>query len=257
MTEEITWQAADDTRALGAIDFKITRANKRQITGALWLPNDGKQTDTLVCCGHGGSGDRFQSPIPQFAARFADQRVAVLAIDGPDHGLRQHGPGGRAGLMIDLQRGDQALDDMSEDWRIAVDAVRSRDDLELPRLAYFGLSMGSIYGIPFLAQRDDLIAAVLGLHGVPEGMPHANKMMDAASRIEAPVHFLLQLDDEVFATEDSIRLFRAIGSYDKRMHGNPGKHADIARDEIEHCFDYLQSHISGNAAKREIVTISQ
>ncbi len=44
-----------------------------------------------------------------------DGGYPVLAMDGPAHGLREVGPGGREALALEMQR-PTMVDDMVEDW---------------------------------------------------------------------------------------------------------------------------------------------
>ena len=62
------------------------------------LPEQPAPDTPLILCGHGASGDRYQAPIPHLAKRFRAIGAGTLALDGPVHGLRQVGPGGRAAL---------------------------------------------------------------------------------------------------------------------------------------------------------------
>jgi pimeloyl-ACP methyl ester carboxylesterase len=136
----MSWQAG----RYGAEEFRI-HGNARPVTGALWLPDQAGPDTPLVFCGHGASGDRYQAPIPHLARRFTDESgFAVLAIDGPVHGLRQIGPGGRAAFAEEMRRPD-FVDRMVADWLCAWRAVQARG-LGAGRLGYFGLSMGTMFG---------------------------------------------------------------------------------------------------------------
>ena len=245
MSSTISWLETDDPNADGGLDFRIEREGKRDITGALWLPADGEQRDALICCGHGGSGYRYQAPLPSMARKFNKEGYPVLAIDGPDHGLRQSGPGGRMGLAMDLQRGPVALDEMTEDWADAIDAVRARDDVNAPRLAYYGASMGSMYGIPFLATRSDVVVAALGLLGETEALPITTHIKGLAEKVTCPLYYMVQLDDESFSSEGSVAMFQALGSANKRMHANPGLHAAIPIDEVGYLIQFMLDHLDG------------
>ena len=92
MPQSVEWNDLNSPHGKCVLDFRITRSGDRDVTGALWLPTSSKPGDTLFCFGHGGSGDRFQAPIPHIAQQLAKQGYPSLAIDGPDHGLRQTGP---------------------------------------------------------------------------------------------------------------------------------------------------------------------
>ncbi len=225
-------------------EFRISRVGRRDITGALWMPDTPSGARSLVCFGHGASGDRYQFPASRLAADLTAQGIAMLSVEGPDHGLRQTGEGGRAGMIADLLRED-AMSDMCDDWNEAVELVCARNALDPARIGYFGLSMGSAYGIGFLAQRSRVAVAVLGLWADVEAIPHNETVLACARALTAPTLFLTQLDDEFLPVDGSISLFSAIGSADKRLHLNPGVHAEIPLDEVDFAAQFLTEHMTG------------
>ncbi|MBV1879521.1 MAG: hypothetical protein KUG79_17905 [Pseudomonadales bacterium] len=233
----------------------------RKITGALWLPEPGKADSTaeptLVCFGHGASGDRFQTPICSLAYRFTvEAGLPVLSLDGPVHGLRQKGEGGRAALYPELQRQD-SVRDMIEDWHVAVACVQARKEVGQGKLAYFGLSMGSIYGIPFLGTRTDVIVAAIGLLGAAENFPHSAAVIAAAKKISCPLVFFMQLEDELFEREHCLHLFDQLASVDKRLHANPGLHPEIPDEEIDYAFQFMRGHIAGTIKRRVVGLLAE
>ena len=200
----------------GAEDFRITPAPAkndsdathsvadadRPITGAIWRPDEVRPDTPLILCGHGASGDRYQAPIPHLAERFLNRGFATLAIDGPVHGLRQQGPGGRVALTEEFKR-PSCIDDMVKDWLLALSAVRKALDLANNPLGYFGLSMGTIFGLPFLAAAHKagigFSGSVLGLAGTTGAVKFfSERLLDAAALIDHPVLYLMQLEDELF-----------------------------------------------------------
>lgn len=252
----IEWHDATDANGNPSREFRITRDGKRDITGALWLPSAGNAGQTLVCLGHGASGNRYQPPLCHLAARFTREAgVPVLSLDGPVHGLRQVGEGGRAAFWPEFRR-DGSLEDMTEDWHTAIESVVALDPVGQCKLAYFGLSMGTIFGIPLVASRDDVTVATLGLFGVDDGSPHADKYMADASRIECPLLYLMQLEDELFSRPGYLRVFDAFASNDKRLHANPGLHPQMPAEEIAFAFDFMVSHIRGER-KRLVEPLSE
>ena len=92
------WHDAKDPSGRPTQEFRLETTRGRDVTGALWLPENGPQEGLqkhLVCFGHGASGNRYQPPIAHLAGRFIELEMPVLSIDGPVHGLRQQGEGGR------------------------------------------------------------------------------------------------------------------------------------------------------------------
>ena len=253
MPADIQWTDAKDTRDNATKEFRIRRDGMRDITGALWLPDAPVEGKTLICCGHGASGNRYQAPISDLAERFVDANLPVLSLDGPVHGLRQVGDGGRTAFFPEYQR-DNSLIDMTDDWTCAIEQIQS--EFAIAKLAYFGLSMGSLFGLPLVASRGDVTVSVLGLMGVQQNFPHGETLLKAAADIKCPILFLMQLEDELFNREGCLQIFDAFASKDKRLHGNPGLHPEVPSEEIDCTFDFLLAHINGTKTKSIVNIIS-
>ena len=262
MSVDIQWTLAADPGGQPTREFRIVREGKRDITGALWLvkeelpieglPNNAQAASTLMCFGHGASGDRYQAPICGLAKRFTQEaKLPVLSLDGPVHGLRQIGDGARGAFFPEFQRSD-SLKDMVDDWTCAIEEMQSLPEIGIGKLAYFGLSMGSIFGIPLLASRKDVTVATLGLFGVQSSFPHEEEFIAAAQKITCPLLFLMQLEDELFEREGYLKIFDLFASIDKRLHANPGLHPEITGEEIDFAFDFLNSHINDTSKQRVV-----
>ena len=258
MSETITWRDAQDSRGAATREFIVARDGTRSVTGALWLPASPVAGGPLILCGHGASGDRYQAPIPYLAQRFTvEAGYAVLALDGPVHGLRQVGPGGRAAFSSEIQR-PTCIDDMVADWQLAIATVQALGAVGRGPLAYFGLSMGSIFGVPLVAVRRDVTVAALGLLGSSGATGSlAGRLLADAARIVCPVLFLMQLQDELFDRTGYLALFDALGATDKRLHANPGLHPEIPAEEIDFAFDFLCAHLQGRAPRRIVNPLAQ
>ena len=241
-----------------ARDFQIQRDDRRVVTGALWKPAESTPESPMILCGHGASGDRYQAPIPHLAQRFGEENgYAVLAIDGPVHGLRQVGPGGRVAFAEEMQR-PSFLDDMVDDWHLAFETVAHDVDLGRGPLGYFGLSMGTIFGLPLLASKIEFTAAAIGLCGSTGAASSiGERLLHDAETIEHPVFFIMQLQDELFDREGYLALFDALSSVDKRLHANPGLHPEIPAEEIAFAVEFLTNYLSGHAERRIINPLAE
>lgn len=241
----------------GAEDFRI-EAGERPVTGALWLPPAHTAATPVVFCGHGASGDRYQAPIPHLARRFVTEcGFAVLSIDGPVHGLRQQGPGGRAAFFEEMRR-PGFIDRMVEDWRVAWRGVADACGLDGGATGYFGLSMGTMFGIPLLASGLSFTASVIGLCGVGgAGRGIAQRLRDDARAVHHPVLFLMQLEDELFDRAGCLELFDALGSDDKRLHANPGRHPEVPAEEIDFAFAFLAARLRGAVPRRIVNPLAE
>jgi len=63
---------------------------------------------------------------------------------------------------------------------------------------------------------------------------------------------VVQWDDELVARDDALALFAAIGSSEKRLHVNPGGHAQVPAFERESAERFLADHLGD----REVDTVS-
>jgi hypothetical protein len=127
------------------------------------------------------------------------------------------------------------------EWKAALDAVRALDFVgEGPPVAYWGVSMGTAIGVPFVASEPRIRCAVFGLAGL---RPEATEFAQAAKRIEIPVQFVFQWDDAVATHDQGIALFEAFGSKEKSMHINPGGHLDTPTYERDAWLSFFIRHL--------------
>ncbi len=243
-------QARDGARLR---EFTLMRG-ARAVTGVLWSGANAAPGAPLVCFGHGASGDRHQRPIPHIAGALArDHGYFGLAIDGPVHGRRQVGPGGREAFWPEWRR-EGTADDMVADWRAALEAISALAEVGRGPVGYWGLSMGTVYGAPFVAAEPRIRAAVLGLMGLVSEPAHYRPVIERAARaISCPVFFLWQLEDELFERDACLALFDALGSEDKRLHANPGLHPNVPLDELDFSIAFLTRYLEGRAPKRDVM----
>ena len=68
-------------------------------------------------------------------------------------------------------------------------------------------------------------------------------LAEQAARITVPVEFLLQWDDEIVPRDEGLALFDAIGSAEKTLHANPGKHAETPRFEADSAERFFARHL--------------
>ena len=256
----VKWNKTVDSLGKTTQEFRLLRKSKRDVTGALWLPHS-KIKDTLIVFGHGASGNRYQAPICSLANRFNKNGYASISIDGPVHGLREIPPGGREAFAQEL-RSPTVIEDMIEDWDIAIKLSADKTKLANKTIAYFGLSMGSIFGIPLLSSfaRDSnkVVVATLGLLGTTGAVKFlGNRFKTDASLITSPTLFLMQLEDELFPRHGCLELFDSIGSSNKTLHANPGLHPEVPTIEIDYAFQFMLGHIEGHLTNPKNTPIAQ
>ncbi len=208
--------------------FDLTVAGEL-VPAVLWTPQGAKGTRPLICVGHGGSQHKRNANIKARAQAWARRNGwATLAIDGPGHGDRVTKEQREAAAKAAAE-GNRAPRDPTDrgpqhaaEWRAAVDAVRALPEIGEGPMGYWGVSMGTRYGVPFVASEPRMTCAIFGLFPLMKG-PHA----EAAASIKIPLQFIFQWHDELMKREDGIALFNQFGSAEKTMHINPGKHVGI------------------------------
>jgi dienelactone hydrolase len=230
--------------------------NGRTIPTALWIPSGATAPVPLVLVGHGGGGHKKAPTVVAIAEGLArEYGIATLAIDGPVNGERETNDGAARALrehdrlayrrVYYLEKYDQ----MVEDWRAALDAAQQLPEIGKGPVGYWGLSMGTRFGVPLIAVEPRIRAAVIGLFGHREGAEGSQRVYDDVAKIDVPVLFVQQLDDEEVGQGAYHVLFKRIGTSDKRLHANPGGHAAVPRSELQASRSFLARKLS---AQRDV-----
>lgn len=215
------------------------------VPGVLWRPAGATGPTPLVLICHGGTQHKRAANVLGLARRFVRHLgYSAVALDAPGHGDRVTDPEQARAARQDLerrilaQRGSASaprVEHRDEAAWLAAHAQSAREwsallDLLVAegvaddRIGWWGLSMGTTIGLPFLAGEPRVRCAVLGLAALT-GAP-GEPRRTAASSIRIPVLFVLQWDDQLMTREAGLALFDAIGSEDKAMHVFPGGHVD-------------------------------
>ena len=245
--------------------FEVTVAGER-VPAVIWAPEGAKGARPLVLMGHGGSQHK-KTPTLSARARAYARRLgyAILAIDAPGHGDRvsreeaeslARDVGARVRGEVATGWTPERLRQMAErtrravpEWQAALDAAQGFDFVGSGgAVGYWGVSMGTAIGVPFVAEEPRITAAVFGLAGL---RPDATEMAAAARKIAIPVEFVFQWEDAVAPREYGIALFDAFASKEKSMHINPGGHMDIPQFEGDSWERFFLRHLgSVEAAAR-------
>ena len=69
---------------------------------------------------------------------------------------------------------------------------------------------------------------------------------EPAARLTVPVEFHLQWDDELVPRADGLALFDAIGSKEKTLHANPGRHVDGPAFEVDSTERFFARHLASH-----------
>lgn len=208
------------------------------VPGILWTPEGAEGTRPLMVFGHGGRQHKRVSNILRMARDLvSNEHYAVLAIDGPGHGDR--GPLG--------QRGEN----MTAETMAAITAVQRLTHVGEGPVGYWGVSMGTRFGVPLIAEDSRFQAAILGLFGLfDEGETVPVGWGADARAITVPLIFVYQREDALMTLQSGIDLFDAFGSTEKSMHINPGGHVAVPVSEREKWKPFIVSHL-GKARLRQ------
>lgn len=227
--------------------FTIER-DGQAIPGVLWQPAVQKESRPLVLMGHGGSAHKKSERMVMLGQMFAGGHGwSAAAIDGPVHGDRGGltDPSDPAYRQM-WQRAD-AVQSMIDDWKATLDALSGLPGIDPNRVGYWGVSMGTMFGLPYVASDPRVRVAVLGKAGM-SGPSVERSGIDAhfavfAPKLHVPVLFTIQWDDERFDRAGQLDLFDRLGPRDKRLHAYPGQHVDNGPESFEVQAAFLKRHL--------------
>jgi formylglycine-generating enzyme required for sulfatase activity/dienelactone hydrolase len=154
--------------------------------------------------------------------------------DGFDHGRRDDRRDRRIMYSKDLSR--------------TLDYLETREDIDITRVAYLGVSMGGGLGPIFLAVDSRLRVAILASGGLwlREELPEADAI-HFAPRVKAPVLMLNDRYDDYFLLEASqLPLYRLLGTpeKDKRHVVYDTEHGGLPdREVIREILDWLDKYL--------------
>jgi dienelactone hydrolase len=221
------------------------------VPGILWTPTEHDGPLPLVLMGHGGSGHKRSDRQLMLGRRFATvSQIATVTIDGPFHGDRVAEPVDRQQYqaMMAAIGVDKVTDGMVDDWQATLDAVSQLDAIDADRIAYMGFSMGTRFGLPYVAAAGDrLCCAVLGKNGLRQASAMANmasRFERDAPNIQVPVLFHVQWDDELFPRQGQFELFDLFGARDKRLIAFPGPHGVAAPPAVDAWCEFATHYLN-------------
>lgn len=227
-------------------DFEVT-VGERAVPGVLWYPEGPPAGPRpLVLVGHGATLHKRVDHIEALAQLLVRRHgIAAAAMDAPGHGDRQANREADEvqlfGAFLAEWSRPGSTDDMLAEWQATLEALRGLDEVGNGPLGYWGLSMGTIYGVPFVASDPRVQAAVFGLMGLLG--PTRRRMEDNAAAIACPLLFVVQWNDQLVPRDDALALFDRLGSLDKRLHAHPGEHAAVPAEELVFSVDFLARHL--------------
>ena len=237
------------------------------VPGMLWTPEGATGPRPKVLFGHGGSQHKKVANIVDLAGRLVrDNGYACVSIDAPGHGERvseAERERGRERARARERAREKARTEGTppprregseadpyppwalrgvRDWTVVLDAVESLPEVGTGPTGWWGVSMGTSIGLPFVAGEPRITCAVLGLaSAVPR--PGLSDYLGWAKAVETPLLFLCQRDDGGHPIDKAIELFDQFGSAQKTMHVNPGPHVGIPAFERDESVAFFHRHL--------------
>src|SRR5712691_4568422 len=182
------------------------------IPGVVWYPAAPSGPRPLVLMGHGGGGHKRNERMVMLGRLFAgDYGWYAAAIDGPVHGERGPVTDASDPAYRQMWQRPEIVQDMIDDWQATLDALSALRDVDPARVGYWGVSMGTMFGLPYVASDTRVRAAVLGKAGM-RGASGQRSGIDTyftiyAPKVTMPVLFVIQWDDERFERAGQLELF--------------------------------------------------
>jgi dienelactone hydrolase len=219
------------------------------VAGVLWSPAGAADGLPLVLLAHGG-GAHKKAPYIVARARHlvTDCGFAVAALDAPGYGdrpmteedarsvadIRRRREAGEPVLAAILRYNATLAVRAVPEWQATLDVLQESGGGG--PVGFWGMSQGSLIGVPLTAAEPRITAAVFGLAGY-------ETLADAAAQISIPLEFWVQWDDELVPRESGLALYDAFASRDKTLHAHPGRHAEVPVSEQESSQRFLARHL--------------
>lgn len=237
----------EGNRADRLFDFTLQRGG-HVIPATFWnAPEGAGPRPPLTLLQHGGPLHKRHERTDGLAEQIvAGTGGAVLLIDGPIHGKRRSDEPElmeMLGIFKAYWQSEAGFDGMIADWKDALDAVIDQGWADPDRIAWFGVSMGTAYGIPVCAAEARIKAAAMGMWGLDWGQD-ARLIADARA-MRTPVLFQIKTADEIFSTDGQRALFDALGSPNKALRTHEGGHSLTAPGQLEELLDFITRACAG------------
>jgi dienelactone hydrolase len=253
---DIITETAQDGIIERRFDLKV---GDQTVPGLHWLPEHATAPHPTVLIGHGGTQHKRVPNVLGLARKLvAELGYGVVALDAPGHGDRmttEERAGAEAfragrqagGPLPPLAAGRRArmaaaTGQAVAEWQALLDDLGSGPRWADGPFGYWGVSMGTSFGIPLVAREPRISAAVLGLNALREG---SDQQRASAEAITVPLLFLFQWDDELMTRDAGLALWDAFGSAEKTMHVNPGPHVGIPLFERDAAAAFYRRHLGG------------
>jgi dienelactone hydrolase len=253
---DIISETVEDGIVERRFDLKV---GDQPVPGLHWLPEGASAPHPTVLIGHGGTQHKRVPNVLGLARKLVSELgYGVVALDAPGHGDRMtdeeraeaeafraaRQAGGPLPPLAASRRARMAAaaGQHVAEWQALLGDLGSDPLSAAGPFGYWGVSMGTTFGIPLVAREQRITAAVLGLNALREG--NDQQRINSVA-ISVPLLFLFQWDDELMTRDQGLALFDAFGSKEKTMHVNPGPHVGIPLFERDAAAAFYRRHLGG------------
>jgi dienelactone hydrolase len=246
----------DEVTEKGVVERRFNLVVKDEnVPGIHWLPAGATAPHPTILIGHGGTQHKRVPNVLGLARTLVRHGgYGVVALDAPGHGDRMTEEQREARTeLLARRRGERLAPIPAErvramagaarqavmEWKALLDDLATVEQWARGPFGYWGVSMGTAFGVPLVADEPRISAAVLGLGALWEGN---EEQKERAARVTIPLLFLFQWDDELMTREGGLALWDAFGSEEKTMHINPGPHVGIPLFERDEALAFFKRH---------------
>ena len=243
------------------VSFRAAYGNER-VTAYLFLPRNALPPYSVLVYFPGVSSffKRSSSIITPDRASFAVKsgRALLYPIYMGTYERRIYSPTlrqtwdelqqpGSACLPVGPKAGRDLVVQWAKDIQRAIDYLQTRKDIDSHRVAYYGLSLGAVWGPVMTAIEPRFKASVLVAGGFPfERLPSEIEPLNFAPRVKIPTLMLNGRDDFMFPVNSSqVPLFRLLGVSEpqKRHIVFDSGHVPPTNPVIKESLDWLERYL--------------
>jgi cephalosporin-C deacetylase-like acetyl esterase len=226
-------------------EFTIgVEAENRVFSGSVWHSRASSGSRPLLMIGHQETEDRSSPELRDLMKLMCGKYGFVVAIiDGPFHGSRGLGITDPQTSAIEFavrwRDDEEFITQTALDWKLTLDALCELTEVDARYIGYFGLSMGTAYGIETVAKDLRISAAVFGNWGLP--IYHQDRMTKSLGRINCPVEFYAY--QKANSLQEQEVLFEQIRSTEKEFITYPKENFYKNSKTIERIKDFFVLHL--------------
>jgi formylglycine-generating enzyme required for sulfatase activity/dienelactone hydrolase len=209
------------------VSFRAAYGNDR-VTAYLFLPKNTRQQYSTIIFFPGihaffeNSSENISPELLEFAVKSGravlypiymgsyERRITSSPVrQNPEEVVQP----GSACLPVGPKAGRDLVTQWAKDLGRSIDYLETRKDIDSHRLAYYGLSLGAVWGPVLTAVEPRLKVSVLVAGGLPfEKLPSEIEPLNFAPRVKIPTLMLNGRDDFIFPVDSSqVPLFRLLG----------------------------------------------